>query len=512
MGAGWHGILSPVRWGAVVDVVDDRRTVALAAALTFALRLPGLTRPARPDEAGWFLVARTWDPQPDSVFGEHFVDRPPSLIGLVSLADRFGGVVTLRIIGALAAAAMVLIAARIGRVVAHERAGRWSAVVVAALVTSPLIDPVAAKGELLGLPLIGLAMWWSLLAVRSPDRRRAVGLAFVAGVVGGSALGVKQSLVGGLVFAGVVFVGTWWWGPTTARRTVGLLTALAAGAAVPVLATAAWALAAGVRLSELWYTVYGFRSDAARVLAESTSTKPAERIALLAVIALGAGLIAIVGGFVFHLREHWTTDRPVTFATGAVLATEIVGLVVSGSYWRDYLFPLVPPIALCVVLLVALGGRAERRMRVVAWGSLASAAIAMVVWFALELGGAIGYTEYAAGHAIEEASEPGDTLTVFGGRADVQFASDLPSPYPHLWSLPMRTLDPDYEQLVALLDGPDAPTWFVTWIPLTSWQAPGADELARAIEDNYDRHGTGCDDNAVYLLKGVERPPITPDC
>jgi hypothetical protein len=497
----------------VVGSFDNRRTVVLAAALAFLLRLPGLTRPIRPDEAGWFLVARSWHPRADSVYGEHFVDRPPSLIGLVDLADHLGGLVTFRVVGALAAAVTVLIAARIGEVVADERAGRWSAVVVAALVTSPLIDPVAAKGELLGLPLIGLAMWAALLAVRSAaTTSRAAVLAFAAGVAGGSALGVKQSLVGGLVFAVVVFLADWWWGRTDARRVASLVPSLAAGAAVPVLATIAWALAAGVDLSELWYTVYGFRSDAAHVLAGSTSTKPAERIALLVAIALGAGVIAIVGGFVVHLREHWTTDRPVTFATGTVLTTEVAGLVVSGSYWRDYLFPLVPPLALCVVLLVALGGRAERRMRVVALGSLVSAAIAMVVWFALELGGVIGYTEVAAGHAIKDAAEPGDSLTVFGGRADVQYSSGLPSPYPHLWSLPMRTLDPDYAELVALLDGPDAPTWFVTWIPLTSWQAPGADDLARAIEENYDRHGTGCDDNAVYLHKGVDRPPITPDC
>jgi hypothetical protein len=286
---------------------------------------------------------------------------------------------------------------------------------------------------------------------------------------------------------------------------------LVAGAAVPVLATVAWALAAGVRLSELAYTVYGFRSDAAQVLAESTSTKPAERIALLVLIAIGAGVVAIVGGFVVHLPQHWAADRTITVATGALLTVEIAGLVVSGSYWRDYLFPLVPPLAVCVVLLVAVGGRAARRMRFVALLSGVSAAIALVVWFVLEVAGVIGYTEVAAGEAIAEASEPGDTLTVFGGRADVQYSSGLDSPYPHLWSLPMRTLDPDYADLVALLDGPDAPTWFVTWIPLTSWDAPGAGELADAIDRNYERHGTGCDDNAVYLLKGVDRPTISPD-
>ncbi len=498
-----------MRWRAVVDT---RWTVPFAAALAFLLRLPGLTRPIRPDEAGWFLVARTWDPAPDSVYGEHFVDRPPSLIGLVDLADHLGGPATLRLMGALAAAAIVLLAARIGTVVADQEAGRWSAVVTAALTTSPLIDPVAAKGELLALPFVGLALWWALLAVRSTAAGRAAGLAFGAGLAGAAALGLKQSLAGGLVFAVVLFLASWVWGPTGGRRVGALLASLLAGAAVPVLATVAWAEAAGVRLSELWYTIYGFRSEAAQVIAESTSTKPAERIVLLLAIAIGAGVVAIVGGFVVHFRQHWTADRPVTVATGAVLTVELAGLVAGGSYWRDYLFPLVPPIALCVALLVSRGGRPARRMRAVALLSLASAAISLVVWFVLEVTGVIGYTEVAAGEAIKEASEPGDSLVVFGGRADVQYSSELPSPYPHLWSLPMRTLDPEYADLVALLDGPDAPTWFVTWVSISSWDAPGADDLRAALEANYERHGTGCDDNAVYLLKGEDRPAITPDC
>ena len=169
-------------------------------------------------------------------------------------------------------------------------------------------------------------------------------------------------------------------------------------------------------------------------------------------------------------------------ATGAVLTVELAGLVAGGSYWRDYLFPLVPPIALCVALLVSRGGRPARRMRAVALLSLALGRD--LAGGVVRPGGAgvIGYTEVAAGEAIKEASEPGDTLVVFGGRADVQYSSGLPSPYPHLWSLPMRTLDPEYADLVALLDGPDAPTWFVTWVSISSWDAPGADDLRAALD------------------------------
>ena len=42
--------------------VDSRWTVAVAAAAAFLLRLPGLTRPVRADEAGYQLVARAWHP------------------------------------------------------------------------------------------------------------------------------------------------------------------------------------------------------------------------------------------------------------------------------------------------------------------------------------------------------------------------------------------------------------------------------------------------------------------
>ncbi len=56
-----------------------------------------------------------------------------------------------------------------------------------------------------------------------------------------------------------------------------------------------------------------------------------------------------------------------------------------------------------------------------------------------------------------------------GGRADVQLASGLGSPYEHLWSLPARTRDPRSERLAAVLDGPRAPTWFLAWAGLDAW-------------------------------------------
>ena len=111
-----------------------------------------------------------------------------------------------------------------------------------------------------------------------------------------------------------------------------------------------------------------------------------------------------------------------------------------------------------------------------------------------------------------DSAEPGDTLVVFGGRADLQLTSGLDSPYPYLWSLPMRTRDPEYADLTALLDGPRAPTWLVEWVDLDAWAGAGVPELRAAIDEHYVEVGTTCDDHPIYLLRGVDRPEVTPDC
>ena len=150
-----------------------------------------------------------------------------------------------------------------------QEAGRWSAVVTAALTTSPLIDPVAAKGELLALPLRGAGAAGGRCSRCAPGAGPGAGLRLRrrAGRRVGARTeaeprrrpGVRGGAVPRLVGVGL---------PTGRRAGLAAHGALlAAGAAVPVLATVGWAAGAGVRLSELWYTVYGFRSDAAQVIA-----------------------------------------------------------------------------------------------------------------------------------------------------------------------------------------------------------------------------------------------------
>ena len=492
----------------VFALVDSRATVPLAALAAVLLRLPGLTRPIRADEAGFLLVARSWQPQPDSIYGAYFVDRPPLLIAVVKVFDWIGGPLFLRLVGAVACGVLVLASAHVARRIATEQAARWTAVAVAALVTNVLVDSVAVKGELLALPLIVGSFGLTLRALE----KRSAGLAAASGVLAVLAVGLKQNLVAGLVFGGVLLLASTLTGQLSRRELLRLGGAALAGAALPVLGTLAWAWSADVRLSTLTYAVFGFRTEASAVIADGGTQALQTRALMLVAIAIGAGLLFIIGGFLVHLRDEWRQAPPITAAILAVVVVDLTGLVAGGSYWRDYLFPLVPGAALCTAVLARRDSRRGIAMRGVVVAAALSSTLAMVVWVGLAVTGRQAFTEADTGAAIGAVADPGDTLTVFGGRADLQLTSGLDSPYRFLWSLPMRTLDPHYDDLRSLVSGPDAPAWFVEWVPFDSWGNPGGAALERAVQVHYVLHGLGCGNRPVYLRAGLERAPLEPDC
>ncbi len=479
---------------------------ALAAAV---LRFPGALWPISPDEAGFTLVARSWHPRPESVFGVHWVDRPPLLIAVVKASDWIGGPLFMRAVAALGCVLLVLSAAAVARRISGDRAALWTAVAVAAITTNPMIDAVAAKGELLGLPVIMTSIWWSLIALD----RRSGRWAFGAGLLAVLALGLKQNLFAGLVFGGVLLVVALLVGDVSRRDFVRLAGAAIGGALTPVAATVAWALSVGVHLDALWYAVYGFRGDALEVLLAGGRSAPEERAKVLAAIVLGSGMALIIGGFLVHLAGAWRANRAVTAATLAVVLADGIGLLLGGSYWRPYLFVLIPGTALCAALLVARQSKRGLAMRAMVVISVVSTAVSLVGWTVTSQRGQVTPSWVYTGEAIGAVAQPSDTLVTFGGRADLQFASGLPSPYRYLWSLPMRTLDPDYRQLMRLLEGPRAPTWFVAAAPLAAWNNIDAGtRLGQVVRSRYELHAWGCDETPIFLLRGVERPFVMPDC
>ena len=129
---------------------------------------------------------------------------------------------------------------------AAERTAAWTAVLTAMLVGNMFIDPAAAKGEILGIPFV---MGSILLSLRALERRSA-GAAFGAGLLALLAVGLKQNMVAGLVFGGIMLLGSLLARRITRGEFARMAAAAVAGAAVPVVATVAWALVAGVHLED----------------------------------------------------------------------------------------------------------------------------------------------------------------------------------------------------------------------------------------------------------------------
>jgi hypothetical protein len=506
--------------------MSGARIVWLAAVLAALSRLPGLLWPLRPDEAGFLLVARSWDPQPDSVYGTYWVDRPPQIIWLMRALDQLGGPYFHRIVGALACALLVLAAAAAAREIARStpwsdprlerRAALVSAILAAALVSNAEIDPVGAKGELFALPLVMVGAWLALRAVRLGSWPAAAAGALCAVL----AVGLKQSMVGGLVLGGAVLIGARVTGQVDRRTGWKLITAATVAALVPVVATVGWALSAGVGLDTLWYTVATFRSDASSVLADEQSDAAVARAGLLALLFLGTGMGTAVLWLL--IRGHRALQHlPVPGVPVLMMfSVDLAMLALSGSYWKPYLFALIPGITLSLACLVSAGpvaaGPVRRTWRprltnAVVGIALLSSVVSMAVWVGAWAKGVVHY-EVRTGSAIAAASGPEDSLIVYGGRADIQWASGLPSPYQHLWSLPMRTLDPERAELRAILSGPDAPSWFVEAAPLSAWAYAGSEELDRLVEQRYEQVAIACDRFPIHRLRTAPAVDFDIDC
>ncbi|WP_156887138.1 MULTISPECIES: hypothetical protein [Nocardioides] len=500
---------------------SPRVVVALAMVAAVVGRVPSLQWPLRPDEAGFLLVARAWRPQPDSMFGTYWVDRPPPIIALFKLSDWIGGPYFIRVVAALAAALFVLAAAGTARRLADyagardaARIGAWVAVATAALTSHAAIDSVAAKGEILGLPVVMASCWFATDALL----RRSWLHAAAAGALATLAIGVKQNLFGGLVFGGVLLVAALVTSRLERRDFLRLAGAALAGALLPVLATVVWCLAAGVHLSTLAYVTLGFRLDANTVLATQPSSTIDARIDTLLQIVLDTGLGALGVWFLLRLPRLLRRASVPAAAVVAMLVVDTAGVFLSGSYWRTYLLVPIAPAALCLALLLADETLMTRQWR--HWTAIVTRAVIVftVIVSVLSLAewkrtvGSYPPTEYRTGRAIAVAAEPGDTLVVYGGRADIQWASGLPSPYEHLWSLPMRTLDPDLSDLASVLDGPRAPAWFVQSKRLDEWSEAGTDKVRLDLLEGYQLVAIACSAYRVYLRRELDRPTLSIDC
>ena len=485
----------------------DGRFILRAVAALLLLYVPALLVPLLPDEAGYWLVARAWDPQADTMFGIYWADRTPVLIWMFQAADALGGPFVPRAFTAVLAALMVVAAFRATRIVAGAEAARWSTAATVILLSNPAWYAWTAKSESFGVPLVMVSCWLALEALSHRPGWARLALAAGAGSAGMLAVGMKQNLAGGLVFGLVLLVTSLLRGDLRPKLAAMLAGAALAGAMLPVLGLLLWAELNGVRIASMWETIYGFRSDALDVITGGHTAAPLIRVRDLLLLFMGTGLGILIGLFLVSLRRAFTVRPAVTTAVVAMLALDTAGIVLGGSYWTPYLVALVPAAVLSVALVLVSGSLVRLLKTSVVLAAVSSALVLTYFGYTHLTGRSESTHATYTGQAVGEVADPDDTIVVLYGVPETVRASGLDSPYPYLWSLPIRTLDPELALLRATVQGDDAPEWIVQKSGLNAWGLDDRHQLRNLLRSRYVVSGRVCG-SRVWLLETAQRPAL----
>jgi 4-amino-4-deoxy-L-arabinose transferase-like glycosyltransferase len=454
----------------------------------------------RRTRGGFLVVAGQWNAEGTSLYGDYWVDRPPLLIAVFRLAHLTGGLLSVRLLGVLAAVAAVLLLASTARRVFGRQAADWTAIVAASLLVTPLYGAIDVNGELIALPLVALGIRAAVEAVLADDVLRVRGAALLTGIAGSAALLVKQNLIDVFVFAVVCWVVALSRGRTGGRSLRDLVLLALVGALLTYTVVMLAALAHGTTPGSVFEATYPFRIEAAKVMAASASDTAELRLHRLGLSFLLSAAPFVLGGFVAHCVRRtpfpevvWAMLATGTWVTFSVLA--------GGSYWLHYLIESVPVVALAAGALALRTRLVRVLVGLVVASSLVAAATVLVHPTATP-----GTT---VGVAIQRSAQRGDTVISLFGDPDVLRTTGMTSPYPYLWSLPSRTLDTSLARLRSVLAGSAAPTWVVVRGRRTvdRLSEHGAMTL---INQRFRPVGEVCG-RTVYLRRDVNRPAVRGD-
>jgi len=441
--------------------------------LVLVVRLLSLGVPAGRDESGYLIVGSGWHGSGPSVYGDYWVDRPPLLIWIMQLA---GDVTTLRVLGCLATVLAVLGIAWAAHLARGPRAASWAAATAAVFGVAHWLGVARVNGEMLASVFVAWSFALTLYALLRTGRVAALAAAG-AGVLAACAMLVKQTIADGLVFAVVLALAVAWQRVGQGRAVVRMLVWGALGALLTVGAALAGAAMRGTTPAELFDALVRFRVDAGDVIRTSASSATDDRLLVMLATWAVSGL-----GFITLLAcWHGVRRRePVLVATLAVLLFVSAAALLGGSYWGHYLQQLVPAAALAAGLLADQLRPYVRRGLA---GAIVALTLGNLLWSAVA-SSEEGSEAEVVGTWLRDSGLPSDTAVVAYGQPNVLANAEMTSPYPYLWSLPVRALDPELDELSSVLAGADRPTWFVDWSGLDSWGvAPG--RLEPALHQHY---------------------------
>jgi hypothetical protein len=403
--------------------------LALAAILGAAVRLPFAFTGIGMDEGGYAYVARQWSRGARLYSGHAWVDRPQGLLVLYRLITDVGGtrLWPIRLAAVAFGVALVVVLGLLGRLLISPRAGMLAALMYAVLGVGPHFEGFTLNGELAAsLPAAGavLAAAWAL-------RTRRRGLLLAAGILGGTAITMKQSGFDGLVAAAALVAGAGGGVRATGRR----LGTLAFGAALPLAACVAQGAQDG--LARWWWSVAGYRLAAPSGLGATEAQRLLRlQLALHEVRPdLGLAACAAAAGVVLGLRRSGTLAVLLAW-----LAAALAGFNLGGLYWPHYFVQLLPPLVLLAALaaaaLPALAGAALAAVVV------APVAITLATWSRLPsalLDRTVAYdrrsdVDVRLAHVVDRDSRPGQPILALPAEADLYFVADRPAAFPYLWA------------------------------------------------------------------------------
>jgi len=480
--------------------------IALCGVAVVSARLPYLRVPLATDEGGFLLVGSQWHSGGSSLYGDYWVDRPPLLIGFFVLADALGGATPLRVLGCVAAVAVVLLAHLLGRAVSGS-ASLWPVLAAAAFVSMPLFGIRAVDGELVAIPFVMAGLVLALRAGSGTALGGGTGPRLAlwcgAGVLGAAAVMVKQNFVDVFVFGLVLLLARAVLDRSRLRRQLGDLLALGVGGIGAVGLVLALAATRGTTPAGLWGALVVFRARAAHLIGTSASEATPERLGnVLMVLVLSGGVLVIAVLLVHALRRPLD---PLVVATCALLGWELFAVLAGGSYWLHYLIGLIPGLVLTVSLADAAPGRLRTAARAVTSYALVATTVTSVVLLVREPPPPLPdrVSVWVAGQV-----RPGDTGVVLYGQPNMLWNAGLTSPYPELWSLQVRVRDPELVELTRILRGPDAPTWVMAWDNMNAWGIDST-EAHRVVNARYHLYADVCGVE-LFRLGDPARPPEHP--
>jgi 4-amino-4-deoxy-L-arabinose transferase-like glycosyltransferase len=476
------------------------------------VRASYVPRPLRIDEGGYLLIARQWHAGGEFLYGDYFVDRPPLLMLIFKVASLSEWDQAIRVVAIPFAVLFVLSGWRAGRLLGGPAGGRWAALVAAGLMCSPGLAADQADGELFGAALVMAAIALALSAWGEDVPARRLWTAGAAGAAALAAPLVKQNLLEGVLFlAGLVVLASWR-RDGQARRVLDVARGAFLGALVPCTVLVLWLILGAVRPAAAWHDLIGFRGAALEAIWADGSDALAGRGFLLLALGLITGLVPVMVAWARGTGRALPGATPERAVVTVLFGFGLAAIAAGGSYWPPYLLQLAPATVLAVGAMAPLASAAGAWMRAGARTVLTAAALGTVAAVVVHATvPSVWYSE-RIGEWLAAAKEPGDTGFVAYGHASVLAGADMSSPYPHLWSVPMRTFDPEQSRLRATLSGTTAPAWIVQVNGFNAWRIDDDGRLVTLVRERYRVVAEVCG-SPVWLRQDLSRElPAPPPC